>query len=517
MRPRSLFALALVLVFAARGRAEPFRVCALSFNTPDELHVFESALPPDDFEIVDLSPHLLPAAPDGGVTPVAASGPAAKRNESSLVDVCRPDLRCDVVVFAGEFAGRFFGAYGRSVTLEEMEEASCQPRCAGLFAPQEVFLLACNTLATKDEDSRTPREYLQVLLDHGFDQASAERVVELRYGPLGPSFRESLRRVFAGVPRLYGFSSVAPRAEFTAPRLARYFRTKGDYARWLDDARGEARPNRELLAAFDRTDLVQATGLRPTERGAADRALVCRVYDDARSVRERLDVVRTMVERPDFLSFVPTIEVFFNRHPPDGFRHGERDRFAEIQENAGARAQVLDLVRDLQVSAVKMEIAHLARQLDWMSREAFHALAVDGARELLGQPLTSEVVDIMCEITKHETIGGEIRSQELPDRLFRDAEGIRLLDCLAPTDPRVTPRFLPGLRVPDEATRLWAAYALSRRLPLPDEVLRDLATLADDASPAMRARVDWVLRVQRRPESVRSTEHARDGRLAARF
>src|SRR6267143_1742882 len=122
-------------------------------------------------------------------------------------------------------AGRFFGKRGFSLSLQEMEEASCQARCQGLFHhPQEVFLLACNTLATKDQDSRTPGEYLQVLLDHGFDRATAEEVVELRYGPLGPSFREALRRSFAGVPRLYGFSSVAPRGERTAPLLAGYLR-----------------------------------------------------------------------------------------------------------------------------------------------------------------------------------------------------------------------------------------------------------------------------------------------------
>ena len=42
------------------------------------------------------------------------------------------------------------------------------------------------------------------------------RLVDLRYGPLGPSFRESLRRSFMGVPRIYGFSSVAPRGEVTS-------------------------------------------------------------------------------------------------------------------------------------------------------------------------------------------------------------------------------------------------------------------------------------------------------------
>jgi hypothetical protein len=45
----------------------------------------------------------------------------------------------------------------------------------------------------------------------------------MRYGPLGPAFREALRRVFAGVPRVYGFSSAAPKGEYAAPMLERYF------------------------------------------------------------------------------------------------------------------------------------------------------------------------------------------------------------------------------------------------------------------------------------------------------
>ncbi len=493
--------LLVALALVGESRAEPFRLCAFSFNSPDELGVFEARLSPAEFEILDLSPHL---------SPVPAS--AERPGRSWVLDLCRPDIRCDVVVYSGEFAGRFFGRYGRSVTLEDMEEASCQTRCAGLFRPQEVFLLACNTLATKDEDTRTPHEYLQVLVDHGFDHASAERVVELRYGPLGPSFRESLRRIFAGVPRIYGFASIAPRAELTVPRLVRYFQTKGDYGRYLDGARGDARPNRELLAAFGQTALVQTSGLGPTERSAVDRALVCRVYDDGSSIDERLAVVQEMVARPDFLSFVPTLEVFFNRHPPEALRDGARERFAAIQQNESAREQVLGLVRDLQVSAVKMEIAHLARQLDWMSEDAFRRLAVDGARQLLAQPLTSEVVDIMCEIDKHETVGGDVRAEEISGRLFEEAEGIRLVDCLAPADKRVSARLLPALDSPDEATRLWAAYALSRRLPLDDDALRVLARFANDPSADLRERVQWILQQPgptRRAQAAEGTWRAR--------
>ena len=222
-----LLGLFLVVADAHAARLE---VCAFSFHGPAEIQVFKERLPAEDFDVIDLSPYQLPVATP---TPPRPDGraPAARW----LFDLCRPDLRCDVVVYSAEFAGSFFGANGKALSLADMEEASCQARCdALLHHPREVFLLGCNTLATKAQDTRTPAQYLQVLLDHGFDRATAERVVGTRYGPLGPSFRESLRRIFMDVPRLYGFSSVAPAGEHTAPLLERYFRAKGDYRRYLE-------------------------------------------------------------------------------------------------------------------------------------------------------------------------------------------------------------------------------------------------------------------------------------------
>src|SRR5258705_6174215 len=153
------------LAGAAHASGGRFTVCTVSFNGPDEVAAFRANLSPGAFDVVSLAP-----------APGAASGTGGR---SWIRDVCQPDLRCDVVVVSGEFGGRYFGSAGFSLGQQELEEASCDPACAGLFrAPIEVFLLACNTLATKDQDSRTPREYLRVLLDHGFDQAMAERVVQ---------------------------------------------------------------------------------------------------------------------------------------------------------------------------------------------------------------------------------------------------------------------------------------------------------------------------------------------------
>jgi hypothetical protein len=470
--------------------------------------VFKDRLPASDFEVLDLSPHLQPMASP-------ASGERAM-HASWLFDLCRPDLRCDVVVYSAEFAGTFFGAYGTALRLGDMEEASCQARCDGLFhAPREVFLLGCNTLATKDQDRRSPEEYLQVLLDHGFDRVTAERVVEMRYGPLGPSFRESIRRVFMDVPRVYGFASVAPSGEHSAPLLERYFQSKGDYRRWLEHVDRDTDRNAELLAAFRATGLVQTTGLTQTEPAAADRRLICRLYDEREPVRDRLWIILDLMARPDFLAFLPTLQVFIDRHPPETLAADERHLFEEVQRFASARDEVLRLVHELGVSALQLELAHTALHLGWLTPATFRALAVEVARTLLARPLTDEVVDIMCEIRRHEALGAEFGADDLPPALFARAEGIRLVSCLAPTDPRVNARLVPGLDHPDPLARLWAAYALSERLPLDDTTLVRLASHLNDPSADLRQRLQWIF-VAQSPvsDAVRRAVAARDPSFA---
>ena len=478
---------------AAEAHSAPLTVCVLSFHTPDEVGVFESRLPPEDFEVVDLSPHP-PLA--GGPPPLVAPVGGPPR-VFPVWDLCRSDLRCDVVVYSAEFAGRFFGHYGASLTVQDMEEASCQARCAGFFHnPREVFLLACNTLATKDEDHRTPAQYLQILVDHGFDRASAERVVQLRYGPLGPSFRETLRRIFKDVPRIYGFSSVAPAGDHTAPLLERYFRSIGDYRRYLERAGRDAGPNRELLAAFHGTGLVQTSGLTALEPAAADRDVICALYDEGRPVADRLEIIRQLMDRDDLLSFLPATQVFIDRHPPSELSAEERVHFEEIRHQNAARERVLGLVYTLNVSALQLELAHFAVHLGWMTPEDLRGLAVNLARQLLVQPLTNEVVDTMCEIPKHASIGDDFRSDDLPERLFQEGQGVRLIDCLSPPDPRVSQRLVGGLDSPDAALRVWTAHALTRRRPLPDAILVKLASHLQDPVADVSDRLRWIFRVE---------------------
>jgi len=470
-------------VFAASIPAQRLKVCMVSLNEPHETDVFRDSLDAKRFEFIDVR------ATANAIHPAAADDAGAPW----LANACTPDTSCDVMVYTAEFAGRFFGKQG-SIGLQEMEEASCQARCAGLFQkPTEVFLLACNTLATKNQDSRTPDEYLQVLLEHGFDRAAAERVVELRYGPLGPSFRESLRRVFAGVPRIYGFSSVAPRGEITAPMLARYLRSQGDYAQTLRRTGRDDGRNLALMASFKGTALTQTNGLTSSEAAAVDRKDICALYDESHPVLERLRIARGFLQRGDALSFIPTLQVFLARHPATQMTAEERAALAEIRGLDGARDAVLGLVDHLNVSALKLELAHFAALVGWLRPAQLHDLAKASAAQLLHGPLTAEVVDIMCEITKHATLRKDFAATDIPDAVYADAQGLRLISCLAPTDPRVAMHVAAALDSPDTARRQWAAHALTRLQPRDADLLEQLVPYLRDPSPEVATRINWVL------------------------
>jgi hypothetical protein len=287
---------------------------------------------------------------------------------------------------------------------------------------------------------------------------------------------------------IYGFSSIAPAGDYTARALQRYFLAKGDYRAYLDRAGRSTTRNRELLVAFRDTDIFQAVGLSEKDPANADRVKICALYDETASMSARLRIVRELLDRPDFLAFLPSIEVFVERHPGDKLVGEERRLFDEIRGSRAARDRVLELIRNSEVSALKMELAHMAVNLEWMTPDEFHRLALEGTRKLIAQPLSAEVVDIMCEIAKREPLGDAIPSSDLPDAFFETAEGIRFVDCLAPSDERITARIVPALDSKNNVwMRLWAGYAISRRLPLDDDVLRSLAKHLREPPPCSRS------------------------------
>jgi hypothetical protein len=299
--------------------------------------------------------------------------------------------------------------------------------------------------------------------------------------------------------------------------LERYFDAIESYRSHLAEAAATgARPNREILAAFRGSSLVQAGGLAAAEPAARDRSAICTLYDETKTVAERLRIVERLLDRSDLLAFLPSLEAFVGRHPVDQMTGDEAALFGRITRHGSARDEVMKLVHGLDVSALRMELAHLAVHMRWMTRDEFRTLALDGANQLLRLPLSTDVVDIMCEVTKHETIGGQIGAADLPATLFQSGEGIRFIDCLSPAGDAVSARLAASVESENVWVRIWAVYALSRRMPLPDDALVTLA--AHLADPELIERLRWMFLAQEGvSEQVRRAVEARDPQLARRL
>ena len=286
----------------------------------------------------------------------------------------------------------------------------------------------------------------------------------------------------------------------------------------------ETERNAALRAAFTDTSMTETTGLTSVEAGAKDRDHVCALYDDSRPLDERLRIAYGLALRPDALRFIPTLQMFLSRHPPERYGTIERSVFLEIHATDDTHDAVLELVRSLDVSALQLELAHFAALVGWIDRAEFHAFAAAGAAELLRRSLTSEAVDVMCEIVKYESLRDDFNDDDLPAQLYTDAEGLRLVACLAPADPRVAPRVLQGLRAADPLQREWAAYALTQLRPSDPAVLAALVPYLHDPAPQIAARIRWLFQNQAPlpPAVLRAMEAGdrtppNDGRTSLRF
>lgn len=201
-------------------------VCTITINSNQEKEVFRKSLPSSQFRFVELIPETAP-----GLAWIQGWAGA-----DWFKKACERRIQCDVLLISGHFAGTFFGRSGQSLGLTQMEKASCQSSCDGIFKrPQEVYLFGCNTLADKTPDHRQPQDYEEVLRADGFSAQDAHAIALQRYTPWGASNLDRMRSLFPNAKGLYGFSSTSPLGKYIEAPLAKYLKTKAKtYAHDLD-------------------------------------------------------------------------------------------------------------------------------------------------------------------------------------------------------------------------------------------------------------------------------------------
>ena len=454
-RTFSLLVALLSALWAADASAGKSTVCTVTVNSPNEKETLRRILPEDKFQFVEL---------------------VERGRPDWLAAACRQKLSCDVLVISGHFDGgtEFYSDRldaRESLPVTELERASCSASCSGLFSQlKEVYLFGCNTLNAATPES-TAAEVARSLVRAGQSHEDAERVAHVLNARHGESNRDSMRRIFARVPVIYGFSAMAPLGVAAAPRLGRYLQSSagGEFA--------SGRVSASLLGQFAESGMTATVGLSDADPRAGYRGEVCEFFDEQRLPAQKLAFIHQILGRDmaEVRMFLDRIEAFYaslsesERATPAFARASE-----EIAGDRPARDRYMAFARDVDRPEVRSRMVHVARSLGWLSLDQEKAELTRMLADLLGRnAIGAADVDLVCSLNKNGGLDGVLESLDLPVRRKDSVAEAALRACLGSLDGRR--RVLQALTARDDAD-IEIARVYLRYHPIADvNELRDIA------------------------------------------
>jgi hypothetical protein len=433
-------------------------VCTITINSADEKDAFRRYLPKDKFEVVEL------------VEP---------GNRDWLASACQRNIQCDVLVISGHFGGAQVAAtefYSAEVggteflPVEEMERASCSESCPGLFSQlKEVYLFGCETLspaashATSDEIART-------LVQAGRTPQDAAHIASVLNARHGETNRDRMRRIFAGVPVIYGFSSIAPLGPAAASTLSRYFQS----ASGSDVGNGQVSQN--LLSNFTANSMTVTNGLSDSDPQAAYRADVCQFFDDRLAPAQKLAFVHGLLHRD-----IMEVRMFFERI--DAFLASLTDEerqspaFVEtlttIARDPAARERYMAFARSAE-PPIRTRMIQVAQTLGWLTPAEQHAEITRMINELLtADTMGFGEVDLICSVNKSGEFDGEFDASALSASRQSMVKYGAAFACLG--NPESRARMLVALTSPRDGDVQMAQVYLRHRPITGATEFRDVA------------------------------------------
>jgi hypothetical protein len=382
---------------------QKFQVCTANLNSDVESQIFKSHLDPNEFSFTELTDLA------GGMS-------------DWFQAACTSGIQCDILLISGHFTGQFTGTRNHrltKLTLEEMEKHQCAKDCPGVLKnPSEIFLFGCNTLSTKDVDSRTKEIYHDVLRHHtGLHRINREKTVESRYGEYGEMFKNRTRFAFGGSQNIYGFWSVDPTGDEAKPYIEQYFSDKKDYSGWLQKmaiqrlAGGlNAVNNDELGSAFSHLNFLQCSSMDPGSPEYEDRRKICTLWDRNVSRADKLKLIDVMSSNSDFQKFLPGIGDFFGENPPSGYTPEELKILKSIASNAAAKQALMEVIQSTTSDEVllPLELIELGSQVGWIPKQSATQLRYDILKRAVALDLTEDakypVTPPAGEEEKHEKV-----------------------------------------------------------------------------------------------------------------
>jgi hypothetical protein len=420
-------------------------VCTITVNSADEREAFRRNLPPGEYDFVEL---------------------VERGRPDWLASSCRRGVECDVLVVSGHFAGTEFYSSrpqeNESLAVDELERVTCGESCSGLFAHlKEVYLFGCDSLKAEPVRSAMP-EVIRGLVKAGQSRDEAERYAARLSERHAESARERMRRVFANVPLIYGFSALAPYGRVAGPMLNGYFQSGPD------EEVGSGRASARLLKLFGPSSMVATRGASAVDRGA------CRLYDERVSEADKLEEIHRMLaaEPAEVRMAFDTAEKFIGAITP---RLRADPAFASalgaLAADEGARTRYLSITRETEDPALRARMIALGAAAGWLDAVARR----DEQVRMIGDMLASDAVgfgevELICSLNEDRAL--DAAAQRATPQM-RDAPRAAALACLGNGESHA--RVLRALASADER-EVQVAQAYLRHRPITDP--RELRAVA---------------------------------------
>jgi hypothetical protein len=396
-------------------------VCFITINSSDEKEVFQKNLPADRFNTVEFV--------TGG-----------KEETDWFGAACKSGVKCDTLVISGHFGGTFFGASGKTLPLATLETHSCAADCQGILSdPKEVYLFGCNTLAGREKDHRTQAEYVEVLVADHFERREAEAIAEARYGSFGQDNQARMRRVFQGIPYLYGFNSVGPSGKNVRSLISNYLHQIGNYVERLESIvknsvkNAEDSPNTVWNSALGETTRTQCRGLDPKDPAYPLHAKLCALLDGTKPLDARMVTAEAMLRAPEALSLLPTIQAFYDQNIYQ-IRILYPELLARVAGDSDLRDHFLTIFRAIKTPVLRIDWLRFALSIGWIKRAELTRAYEDLITEAIRGPVTQSNADAVCSIwgsvgtSVNDVDPEKIASYWRPEH-FKSMAGIELLFC----------------------------------------------------------------------------------------
>ena len=446
-------------------------VCSMTLNSKDEREMFKKHLG-DAFNFVEL------VNPD---------------DEEWLKKGCESQIQCDILVVSGHFGGSFFGSSGR-LSMEALENSSCQSSCKGLFkSPKEVFLFGCNTMAGKQPDSRTMQEYADILYNEHRDvyrtRLMAEEAAAYRYSPLGTQTQDRMKKIFKNA-RIYGFHSTSPSGKNISPRLDKYLKSiPEDYRSHLKKFPTEEE-NTFWSKAMAGQYIRSANGAKNSENP------ICTLFS-SQPIYKKLSWIDSVFTNQNVLAYVPNINEYLGslekRFGPhwDKWPQEEVSYMERLQFHKRAKAKVgTFLEKPIEgLLNVQFNLLGLGLKLGWHDPSEKKMIQKRLLGDLFSTNLTLEQKDFVCSI---ENIQMDLELEDLPQEKW-NRHTIKALGCVRPSNEEIHMVLAQALTDTSWFVREAAAMALGKIKPKSLKVLSFITELLKHDKSYVRSSAAWAL------------------------